>query len=891
MKGNLNQREPLLIEFWQKNNIYEKINQQAKDQPLMVFIDGPPYANGRIHLGTGLNKILKDILVKQAVMAGKRCPFTPIWDCHGLPIELKALKKIKSRDGKDIRSACRQEALHWINIQKNQFERIGVLADWKNKILTMDPSYEAEEVRLFAHLVEQNLIYRGKRPIHWCAKLRSAAAVSEVEYKNHKSPAIYVQFEIQKSPLLKGKDKTFLAVWTTTPWTLPANQAVSVHPDFEYGLYESAKGRLIICQDLKEQFQKTTGLKLKLKQIFKGRDLEKTSYSHPLMDRYCPVILSSHVTLDAGTGLVHTAPAHGIDDFTAGKKYNLPVDCPVDEAGRFTREVKDYEGENVFQANPKIIERLKSLDLLIHHEDIEHSYPYHPRSKAPLIFRVTNQWFLNFENPKNPIRKTALSMIQKEIRFTPSWNRQRLASMIQESPDWCLSRQRVWGVPIVVFYCQKCSHPLLKPKLIRQIADQMEKTKQGIEYFYEKSAGELTGGSDNFCEKCSSREFKKGLDILDVWFDSGVCHSVFKKIKGESFFPADIYLEGSDQHRGWFQTSLNSSIAYNKKSPFKTLITHGFVYDIEKRKMSKSLGNIVDPEDIIKQHGAEILRMWTASSDYARDISSGQEVLNRVRETYRRWRNTVRFLLGNIYDLHSEKDLIPAQETHELDQWILSLLSKVYADSLCFYKNFEFHKVYQTLNRFFTVELSSIYFDIIKDRLYTFKADGKDRRSAQSTLYYLLDYLLPLMAPITSFLSEEAHQLLPKLTPKKESVFLTKFKTPPFRAQELEKKFDTLLNIRTTVNKKIEALRDEKALGSSLSAHVELTLPPADYKLLKSYARLRELFIVSRVDIAEGKAFEIKIKKADGGKCLRCWHYDTNLTQEEICPKCVQNLK
>ena len=891
MKGNLNQREPLFIEFWKKNNIYEKINEQAKNQPLMVFIDGPPYANGRIHLGTALNKILKDILVKQAVMAGKSCPFTPIWDCHGLPIELRALKKTKSRLPKDIRSACREEALHWINIQKNQFERIGVLADWKNKILTMDPSYEAQEVQLFARLVEQNLIYKGKRPIHWCMKLQTATAVSEVEYKNHKSPSIDIQFEIKNTPLFKNKDKTFLAVWTTTPWTLPANQAVSVHPDFEYGLYESSKGRLIVCQDLKEPFQKRTGLELKLKQTFKGRDLENTSYKHPLMDRQCPVILSAHVTLDAGTGLVHTAPAHGADDFTAGKKYSLPITCPVNEAGCFTSEVKDYEGENVFKANPKIIERLKSLNLLIHHEEIEHSYPYHPRSKSPLIFRTTDQWFLNFENSKNPIRKTALDKIEKEIRFTPSWNRQRLAGMIQESPDWCLSRQRVWGVPIIVFYCQNCSHPLLEPQLIRSIADQMEKTKQGIEYFYEKTAKELIGGSLNVCEKCSSREFKKGSDILDVWFDSGVCHFVFTKIKGESFFPADIYLEGSDQHRGWFQTSLNSSIAYNKKSPFKTLITHGFVYDIEKRKMSKSLGNIINPEDIIKQHGAEILRMWAASSDYARDISSGEEVLRRVRETYRRWRNTVRFLLGNIYDLHSEKDLIPISETHELDQWILSLLSKVHTEALGFYKNFEFHKVYQTLNRFFTVELSSIYFDIIKDRLYTFKAGGKDRRSAQSALYYLLDHLLPLMAPITSFLSEEAYQQLPDFAPKKESVFLKKFKTPPWRDEELEQKFNTLLNIRAAVNKKIEALRDDKALGSSLSAHLELTLPPSDYKLLKSYARLRELFIVSCVDIAEGEALKIKIKKAGGRKCIRCWHYDTNLTPEEICPKCVQNLK
>lgn len=883
MRGQLSQREPFFVEFWQKNKIYEKMQKKSKQKSLFTFIDGPPYANGRIHLGTTLNKILKDILVKQAFMSGKFCPFVPIWDCHGLPIELRVLKKVKTKQNCEIRKACRKEALHWVNTQKEQFKRIGVLADWENKILTMDPAYEAEEIQLLADMAEKGLLYRGKRPIHWCIKLQTATAVSEIEYKNHKSPSIDVQFEVQDYHLFPKN--TFLVIWTTTPWTLPANQAICLHPDQVYGLYKNTRNQqyLVLAEKLAPSFQNRTGISLELKKKFKGKELENVSYRHPFMNQTFPVVLGAHVTLDAGTGLVHTAPGHGWDDFTIGKKYNLPLFCPVDKNGNFTSDVKLYEGENVFKANSLIIEKLKSSGHLIFHEEIEHNYPYNPRSKSPLILRVTDQWFLNFNHKKNPIRKNSLTAIES-IHFVPAWNKQRLLSMIKDSPDWCLSRQRIWGVPLIVFYCKSCEHPLMDAQIMRKTANQMEKTGQGIEYFFSTSVEDLLPQGIK-CKKCQHSSFKKGEDILDVWFDSGICHSVFKKLKGEKFFPADVYLEGSDQHRGWFQTSLNSSIALCGKSPFKTLITHGFVYDLEKRKMSKSLGNIIDPEEIIKKYGAEILRLWTASSDYSQDISSGEEILNRVRETYRRFRNTTRFLIGNLYDFNPEKDFIPISQMRELDQWILSLLTKLSDDNLKYYQDFEFHKVYQSLNKFFTIHLSSVYLDIIKDRLYTFK--GSERRSAQSALYHLLENLITLMAPLTSFLSEEAFQHLPKKS--EESIFLTSFKKLNWRNIELEKKFDTLFNIRQKVSKEIEKQREEKIIGSSLEAHVQISLPEPDYTVFSNYPFVKELLIVSSIDLIKGD-LTIKIKKTEGRKCVRCWYYDTHLNKENICPKCVRNL-
>ncbi len=885
MRGQLLQKEPEYIQFWQKESIHDKVQKKYKGNTPLNFIDGPPYANGRIHLGTALNKLLKDMLMKQAWLFGRPCAFTPIWDCHGLPIELRALKKTKSREPQEVRKTCRNEAQKWIQIQEEQFQRLGVIADWKNKILTMNAYYEAEEIRVIARLNDKKLLYRGKRPIHWCMKLQTAVAISEVEYYPRKSPAVDVKFEVLNS---QPKNKTVLppstsfVIWTTTPWTLPANQAICLHPEMDYGLYESGKEHLIIASYFHKAFQKRCTLKLKLKKQFKGQDFEFLMYKHPFYERISPVILGTHVTQEAGTGCVHTAPGHGAEDFIIGKKYNIPATCPVDKKGQFTNEVPEYEGQNVLKCNELIVERLKKSSHFLHEEEIEHSYPHNPRSKTPLIFRLTDQWFLKFDHPSLPIRETALKEIQK-IKFIPAWSQNRLKAMIQESPDWCLSRQRMWGVPIPVFYCKKCSQPWLNSSFMNDLADSME--NEGIEYYFSRSVEELIP-SGTQCEKCSSKEWSKGEDILDVWLDSGICHTVIQKLK--NIFPADIYFEGSDQHRGWFQTSLNSSIALHQKSPFKTLITHGFLYDIEKRKMSKSLGNIISPEEIIKQHGAEILRIWAASCDYTQDISSGEEVFSRIKETYRRLRNTVRFLIGNLHDFDPQKNNIPINEMKEVDQWVLSQLHELSDNILNHYQNFEFHKVYQQLNHFFTVTLSSFYLDIIKDRLYTFKADGIERRSTQTALYHLLKNLLTLMSPITSFLSEEAYKHLPG--PKEESIFLDNFKKLSFKNNDLNNKFNLLLQVRQTVMKEIEIQRQNKILGSGLEAQINLTLPSATYNILKDYKDLNEFFIASQVNLHQGDALKIQIQKALGQKCQRCWAYSTNVNSEELCSKCVKNI-
>ena len=887
MRGQLPQTEPNYIQFWKKQSIHNKVQEKYKNNTPLNFVDGPPYANGRIHLGTALNKILKDILVKQAWLLGRPCAFTPIWDCHGLPIELSALKKTKSRDPQEVRKVCRNEAQKWIQIQEEQFQRLGVIANWEDKILTMNSYYEAEEIRVIARLNDKKLLYRGKRPIHWCMKLQTATAASEVEYYPHKSPAIDVKFEVLDSQFknkLSLPSSTSFVIWTTTPWTLPANQAICLHPNMEYGLYKTHNEHLIISSCFYESFQKRCSIKLQLKKQFKGKDLEFLMYKHPFCERTSPVILGTHVTSEIGTGCVHTAPGHGAEDFIVGKKYNITVTCPVNKKGQFTDEVPEYEGQNVLKCNDLIIERLRKSSHLLHEEEMEHSYPYNPRSKAPLIFRLTDQWFINFDHPRIPIRKTALKEIQK-IKFIPSWSENRLGAMIKESPDWCLSRQRMWGVPIPVFYCTKCSQPWVNSSFMNHLADAMEKTKEGIEYYFSRNVKELMP-SDTQCEKCSGKEWFKGEDILDVWLDSGICHIVIQKLK--NIFPADVYFEGSDQHRGWFQTSLNSSIALHQTSPFKTLITHGFLYDLEKRKMSKSLGNIISPEEIIKKHGAEILRLWAASCDYTQDISSGEEVFNRIKETYRRLRNTIRFLIGNLHDFDSQKDSISIDQMNEIDQWILSRLHELSENILAHYQNFEFHKVYQQLNQFFTITLSSFYLDIIKDRLYTFKVDGVERRSAQTALYHLLENLLSLMSPITSFLSEEAYQHLHGS--KENSIFLHKFKKLSFKNSSLDDKFNVLIQVRSVVMKEIETQRQNKVLGSGLEAQIDLTLPSTTYNVFKDYKDLNEFFIVSQVYLHKGDEMKIQIQKASGQKCQRCWAYSDNINLEELCSKCVKNL-
>lgn len=892
MKANLSQSEPNRIASWKANKIYEKMVAKAGANGKFVMPDGPPYANGKIHVGHVLNKVLKDITIKYRNLAGYKAAFIPGWDCHGLPIELNVTKKLgpkrKEMTDVQVRDLCRQEAMIWKEKQQSQFERLGILADWEHPYLTLQPEYEAEEVRVLAKILKNGIFVRGEKPVYWCPTLQTALAAAEVEYRPHKSPSVYVKFALKDDP------QTSFVIWTTTPWTLPANYGLAVHAQYDYGYYKTDDGEtLILAKDLKETFEKETGLSLHEVKTAKGATFEKMKARHPFLDRDSLVILGDHVTLDAGTGVVHTAPGHGMDDYIVGLKYGLPVFSPVNEAGRFTADVPDLEGVSIWDANGKIIERLKASGHLLGFKEIEHSYPHNPRSKTPLIFRATPQWFIRMDDDAYPLREKCLNEVHERIRFVPDWGKQRMVAMLSNSPDWCVSRQRIWGVPIPVYYCAKCDTPLVEADVMNRLADEMESSKKGLEIYHSEPPSKFT--NDHRCEKCGNGEFKRGKDILDVWFDSGVCHAAVQRRRPELDFPADIYLEGSDQHRGWFQTSLVSAMASEGAPPFKALVTHGFVNDAQGYKMSKSLGNTVDPEDILKESGAEILRLWVSHEDYGEDLTISKEKIKRMTDTYRRFRNTIRFMLGNLSDFDPQKDRVDFKDMTPLDRWALHQLHALIEKCQSAYENFEYYKVYHALNHFFTVDLSATYLDILKDRLYTGKVDGVKRRGAQTVIHQTLTALTSLMAPILTFLAEETHEYLPGRTA--ESVLLTDFPTaePQWHQPDLSMEFERLLEIRAQAAKAIEELRRNKTVGSSLDAQIEITAGEKDLKLLEAYRdHLREFFIVSKVSVRAGSDLQIDASHAPGTKCERCWYYDPDTGKNPdfpgMCPKCVEAL-
>lgn len=901
MKGNLPQKEPEIIREWEEKKIYQKRLLKNEGNKTFVLPDGPPYANGSIHIGHALNKTLKDVIIKYKGMKGLYAPFIPGWDCHGLPIEHKVTKdlgeKAKAKSNQEIRQLCREEALKWVNHQQEQFRRLGILADWDHRYLTMDKEYESEEVREFARAFKNGVVYRGEKPVYWNWTLLTALADAEVEYHNHKSPSIYVKFEI-KDPASKQKlgitnnDKVSVVIWTTTPWTLPANLGICLHPDFDYALYSVNNEYLLIAKGLKESFSKETGLDLADTQFqFKGKDLDRLKAHHPFIERDSLFVLGLHVSLDAGTGCVHTAPGHGMDDYRVGLEYGLPVLSPVDERGCYTDEVPDYKGINIFKANPLIVQRLRDSGHLLAYKEIEHSYPHCWRSKTPLIFRATPQWFIGLDLENNNIRNKALTSIEK-IQFFPEWGRARLKAMMENRPDWCLSRQRVWGVPIPIFYCIATGNPLVDYEVMMNVADAMEK-EGGIEAVFANPPEKFIP-ANRVNGEFGSQGFRAGKDILDVWFDSGICHAaVQKKRKGLSV-PADCYLEGSDQHRGWFNTSLLSSLATNDQIPFKALITHGFVNDAEGKKMSKSKGNTVDPNETAAKSGAEIVRLWSVYEDYGQDLTCGPELFVRVSETYRRMRNTIRYLLGALSDFNPDVDQIPFEQMTSIDRWALSQLATLNKNITSAYDSYEFYRVYHLLNSFFTVTLSATYLDILKDRLYTAKSNGLQRRSSQTVIFLLAQHLLKMMAPVLSFLSEEAYSYMPGK--KEESIFLTDF---PEAKQEwineaLEAEFQELLQWRDKSAKELEVLRTQKIIGSGLDAQLTISANGQSLVVLKKYElELKEFFIVSKVTINEGENAVIAIK-ADGEKCLRCWNYDLKTGHESkfpgVCPKCVEAL-
>jgi isoleucyl-tRNA synthetase len=899
MKGDLAINEPKIIAQWEKNKIYQRLQEKNKNGKGFTLPDGPPYANGSIHIGHALNKNLKDFIIKYKSMKGFSAPFIPGWDCHGLPIEHKVMKDLAAKKivktDQEILALCREEATLWVSHQREQFKRLGVLADWENPYLTMDKSYEAEEIREFARAYKRGVIYQGVKPVYWNWTLKTALADAEVEYHDHKSPSIYVKFNVTDSATLKKLNSpqgtTSFVIWTTTPWTLPANVGICLHPDFDYGVFstsfETGTENIVIAFSLKEAFEKETGLSLTLISKVKGADLELLKARHPFIDRDSILILGDHVTAEAGTGCVHTAPGHGVDDYKVGfLKYKLPVLCPVNESGQFTDEFPEMQGMNIFKANPLIIEKIKTSGHLIHFSEFIHSYPHCWRSKTPLIFRTTAQWFIGIDLEGSEIRKNTMSAMQ-DIQFFPEWGKARFHAMMENRPDWCVSRQRIWGVPIPIFYSEADGTPLADYDVMMRVADVVE--AGGIEAFTQTSAETIIGKPG----------YKQGRDILDVWFDSGVCHAAVQAKRGYKNKIADIYLEGSDQHRGWFNTSMLSAMSTTGKPPFKALITHGFVMDSQGRKMSKSLGNVVDPNEVSKTSGSEIIRLWTSYCDYGNDVGCGKEELTRVTETYRKIRNTMRFLLGSIHDFNFSTEEIPVEKMPLIDQWMMHQLNKLLIEVNRAYDAYEFFKVYHALNHFFTVTLSATYMDILKDRVYTWKADGLERKSAQTVYYHVATNVIRAMAPILSFLAEETYGYMQDK--KHDSVFLESFPEPvsPWSRPELDPLFDKLISVRSEVQKKLEELRTAKTIGSSLEGMVTITAEGEIMAALETLkdshpkCNVREFFIVSEVLLKKG-SFGVVAEKAPGDKCVRCWVYSTHISTEDktlgVCEKCVEAL-
>ncbi|CAH2030351.1 isoleucine--tRNA ligase [Trichlorobacter ammonificans] len=906
MKANLPQREPELLKKWESRELYRMIEEAGNGRPRYILHDGPPYANGHIHIGHALNKILKDMILKSKRMEGFDAPYVPGWDCHGLPIELQVEKNLGAKKREmsklELRRECRSYAEKFIAIQKEEFKRLGVLGDWDAPYLTMNYEYEgltAAELARFAH---NGGLYRGRKPVHWCSSCVTALAEAEVEYADHTSPSIFVKFRIKDDltaelPALAGK-QAFLVIWTTTPWTIPANLAVAMHPEFDYVALETSEGVMIVAEGLKDSFLKATGLSGGVIATFKAGLLERKQCAHPFYDRDSVILLGEHVTLEAGTGCVHTAPGHGQEDYQLGLAEGLEIYNPVDNHGRFIASLPFFGGEKVFDANPKVIEKLIEVGALVGQGKISHSYPHCWRCKKPIIFRATEQWFIAME--ANDLRKKSLEAID-QVQWIPKWGRDRIYGMIENRPDWCISRQRIWGVPITAFSCTDCGEYLADGKLMDFVAELFKQHSADVWFDWEASRLMPEG---TVCPKCGGASFEKEMDILDVWFDSGVSHAAVLEPNAKLSSPADLYLEGSDQHRGWFHSSLLESIGTRGRAPYKSVLTHGFVVDGSGRKMSKSVGNVVAPEDVIKKYGAEVLRLWVAAQDYRDDIRISGEILDRLAEAYRRIRNTSRYILGNIHDFDPAKDMVPYGQMPELDRWALHHLELLKEKVRAAYDACEFHVLYHAVNAFCTVEMSAFYLDILKDRVYTGRSDSLSRRSGQTVMYLVLDSLVRLIAPVLSFTADEVWANMPGS--REESVHLALFPepSPAWKDDALVERWERIIKVRAEVSKALEQARVAKMIGLSLDAAVTLAAPPELRSFLEEYAAsLPEIFIVSKVTLAErleGEGYrsdalpglEIGVAAAPGAKCERCWHYSEELGSHAehpaICPACTE---
>jgi isoleucyl-tRNA synthetase len=927
MKANLPQNEPKILDRWKAMRLYERVREARKGETTYVLHDGPPYANGPIHLGHALNKCLKDFVVKSKNMAGFDAPYIPGWDCHGLPIEIKVDQQLGGKKLQmkpiDVRLECRKYAQKYLDLQCEQFKRIGVLGRFDKPYSTMTPEYESVVLATFYKFFEQGFVYKGLRPVYWCMHDRTALAEAEVEYETHTSPTVWVRYRLQSDPRtidpaladarILGDKPVFTAIWTTTPWTLPASMAVAFHPTEEYVALEAQDGIYIVAEKLAKTVAERAGFPdAKAIARFPGRVMENTLFYHPFLPwerRKILGVLADYVTMDTGTGVVHTAPSHGAEDFATGQRYKLDVACDVDTAGKIHNGLPEYDGLQVFKANQPIIDLLKSRGALLHEEKVEHSYPHCWRCHNPVIFRATDQWFISMETPMpggGTFRSRALDEIKK-VKWDPTWGEERISNMVETRPDWTISRQRVWGVPIAIFVCTGCNKALNDPQVNRKVVELF--AKSGADAWYTPEADGLAAGAK--CPNCGGASFQKEADILDVWFESGCSYLVESANEPNQPWPSDLYLEGGDQYRGWFMSSLLCSLGAQGSAPYKMVATPGWTLDEQGRAMSKSRGNDVDPVDIANRLGAEVVRLWVASVDFREDVVGSEKLMQRIAEAYRDIRNKLfRYVLSNLDGFDPQRDAVPFEKLEAVDQYILRKTWALSADVIRWYEEFAFHKIYHAVNHFVVVELSAFYVDIVKDRLYTFGKTSAGRRAAQTALWRIGEALVRLLAPIMSFTCDEVWQYLPKVDSRQESVHLAKFPgadavlgpgVPQENQQQLQE-WTTLRVVRDQVLKALEEARNQKQIGKSLEAQVKVTASDPFYPVLERYKpNLRYAFIVSQVELERGPSrngtghLAVEVAKAAGKECERCWNYSTRVGEDPkyptLCERCTPVVK
>ncbi len=910
MRANLSQKEPEMVKKWDEERLYYKLMEKNDGKPKFVLHDGPPFANGDIHMGHSLNKILKDIIVRYKNMNGFKAPYVPGWDTHGLPIEVKAIKKLKvnrnEMDVSEFRKICREFAVGYIDNQKQQFKQLGVLGDFDNPYITLNPEFEAKQVKVFGAMAKKNFIYKGMKPVYWCTGCETALAEAEIEYKEDETNSIYVKFRVKDDKgVFDGFDKSkiYFVIWTTTTWTLPGNVAISLNPHFEYALVSANGEYYVVAKELTENFAEIAGLEdYEIVKEFVGSDLEYITCYHPFLDRDSLVIVGEHVTLDAGTGCVHTAPGFGADDFIACRGYDVPIVVPVDSKGFQTEEAGPFAGMYYEKSNEAILENLKASNSLVKIEPIKHQYPHCWRCGKPIVFRATEQWFASVDG----FKKDAVKAIE-EVNWIPAWGEDRIKKMVEDRNDWCISRQRKWGVPLPIFYCKNCGHELINDETINKISDIFK--EKGSDAWYQCDSAELLPEGTK-CAECGCTEFTKEEDIMDVWFDSGSSHYAVLEGNDELSWPADLYLEGNDQYRGWFQSSLLTSVAMGMGAPYKNVVTHGFVVDMDGRKMSKSLGNGVDPLKVGQKYGMDILRLWVVSADYQSDVKISDDMLKQISESYRKIRNTARYILGNLKGFNPETDMVEYEDMLEIDKFALLKINNLVKKVMSYYESYDFHLMQVATHQFCVLDMSNFYLDIIKDRLYTENAHSFERKSAQTAMYIILDSLVRLLAPVLCFTSEEIWQSMPhKASDDKYAVVFNDMpKTnDKYDNDALNDKYEFIKKIRADVSKALEIARKDKVIGHSLNAKVELFADGKLYDFLKECEKdLVTIFIVSDAAVTKGdcvdayigeeaEGLKVKVSQAEGEKCERCWMYSktvgTDTEHPRLCKRCADVVK